>query len=77
MNLVYATELTSRQWKVLEPLLPAAKSTGRPRTVSLMLVNSEKERFPRLTEFGWTGAFQGKILCVGSWRLFGGFWKRF
>jgi transposase len=38
MNLVYATELTPKQWQVLEPLLPPAKSTGRPRTVSLMLV---------------------------------------
>lgn len=38
MNLVYATELTHNQWQVLEPLLPAAKSTGRPRSVSLMLV---------------------------------------
>jgi transposase len=38
MNLVYATELTPRQWQVLEPLLPPSKSTGRPRTVSLMLV---------------------------------------
>jgi putative transposase len=38
MNLIYATELTPKQWEVLEPLIPAAKSTGRPRTVSLMLV---------------------------------------
>lgn len=38
MNLVYATELTPNQWKVLEPLLPPPKSTGRPRSVSLMLV---------------------------------------
>jgi putative transposase len=37
MNLIYATELTPKQWEVLEPLIPAAKSTGRPRTVSLML----------------------------------------
>jgi putative transposase len=38
MNLVYATENTPKQWQVLEPLLPAAKPTGRPRSVSLMLV---------------------------------------
>jgi transposase len=38
MNLVYATELTPKQWQVLELLLPPAKSTSRPRTVSLMLV---------------------------------------
>jgi transposase len=38
MTLVYATELTSKQWKVLEPLLPPPKPTGRPRSVSLMLV---------------------------------------
>jgi transposase len=38
MTLVYATELTPEQWKVLEPLLPPPKPTGRPRSVSLMLV---------------------------------------
>lgn len=38
MTLVYATELTPNQWKILEPLLPLPKPTGRPRTVSLMLV---------------------------------------
>lgn len=38
MNLVYATELTPKQWKVLAPLFPPPKSTGRPRTVSLMVV---------------------------------------
>jgi transposase len=38
MNLVYATELTPNQWKILEPLLPPPKSTGRPRSVSLLLV---------------------------------------
>jgi transposase len=38
MNPVYATELTVKQWQLLEPLIPKAKSTGRPRTVNLMLV---------------------------------------
>lgn len=38
MNPVYATELTLEQWQLLEPLIPNAKSTGRPRTVDLMLV---------------------------------------
>jgi putative transposase len=38
MNLVYATELTPEQWKILELLLPAPKPTGRPRSVCLMLV---------------------------------------
>jgi putative transposase len=38
MTLVYATELTPKQWQVLEPLLPPPKPTGRPRSVSLMLV---------------------------------------
>lgn len=38
MNLVCATELTPDQWKILEPLIPGAKSIGRPRTVSLLMV---------------------------------------
>jgi transposase len=38
MTLVYATELTPKQWTILEPLLPPPKPTGRPRSVSLMLV---------------------------------------
>ena len=38
MNLVYATEFTPKQWQVIEPLLPPQKATGRPRSVSLMLV---------------------------------------
>jgi putative transposase len=35
---VYPTDLTDEQWAVVEPLLPAAKRGGRPRTVDLRLV---------------------------------------
>lgn len=38
MDKVYPTDLTDDQWAVLEPLLPAAKHGGRPRTVHLRLV---------------------------------------
>jgi transposase len=38
LNPVYATELTLKQWQLLDPLIPKAKSTERPRTVNLMLV---------------------------------------
>lgn len=38
MTSVYSSELSLPQWQLLEPLLPAAKPTGRPRSVSLMLV---------------------------------------
>ena len=38
MTSVYASELTLSQWQVLESLLPAANPTGRPRSVSLMVV---------------------------------------
>ena len=31
----YDTDLTDRQWKLLEPLIPAAKSGGRPRTMDI------------------------------------------
>jgi transposase len=34
----YHTDLTDGQWLLIEPLLPAAKPGGRPRTVSLRLV---------------------------------------
>ena len=35
---VYPTDLTDEQWAVLEPLLPAAKRGGRPRSVNLRRV---------------------------------------
>jgi putative transposase len=35
---VYPTDVTEEQWAVIEPLLPAAKHGGRPRTVHLRLV---------------------------------------
>lgn len=38
MDKVYPTDVTDDQWAVLEPLLPAAKPGGRPRTVNLRLV---------------------------------------
>ena len=31
----YRSDLTNEQWKVLEPLIPAAKSGGRPREVDM------------------------------------------
>jgi putative transposase len=31
----YATDLTNEQWALLEPLIPAAKSGGRPRRVDM------------------------------------------
>jgi putative transposase len=38
MDKVYETDLTDAQWQLVEPLFPAAKSGGRPRTVKLRLV---------------------------------------
>jgi len=35
MRKPYPTDLTDEQWNILEPLLPPAKSGGRPRTVNL------------------------------------------
>jgi putative transposase len=34
-RLPYSTDLTDAQWQLIEPLLPAAKPGGRPRTVDL------------------------------------------
>ena len=34
-GLRYASDLTDAEWQVIEPLLPAAKSRGRPRTTRL------------------------------------------
>ena len=31
----YPTDLTDEQWKILEPLIPAAKRGGRPRSVDM------------------------------------------
>jgi len=33
MSKAYASNLTSDQWELLEPLIPAAKPGGRPREV--------------------------------------------
>lgn len=38
MTLAYASELTLWQWELLNSLLPAPKSTGRPRTVDMQQV---------------------------------------
>jgi putative transposase len=38
MNQVYPTDLTDEQWALVEPLIPAAKHGGRPRTVDMRLV---------------------------------------
>ncbi len=34
----YPSDLTDIEWQYLEPLLPAAKATGRPRAWSLRLI---------------------------------------
>lgn len=31
----YTSDLTDRQWRIVEPLIPPAKSGGRPREVSM------------------------------------------
>lgn len=31
----YASDLTDQEWAILEPLIPAAKPGGRPRTVNM------------------------------------------
>ncbi|PPT07768.1 hypothetical protein CKA32_003277 [Geitlerinema sp. FC II] len=33
MTQSYPTDLNDAQWEILEPLLPAARSGGRPRSV--------------------------------------------
>jgi len=38
MDKTYPTDLTDEQWAIIEPLLPAAKTGGRPREVNLRLV---------------------------------------
>ena len=35
MRKPYSTDLTDEQWQILQPLLPAAKPGGRPRTIDL------------------------------------------
>ena len=34
-NKRYASDLTDREWAILEPLIPPAKAGGRPRTVNM------------------------------------------
>ena len=35
---LYPTDLTDAQWEVLQPLLPPAKATGRPRELAMRLI---------------------------------------
>ncbi|MBD1825896.1 hypothetical protein H6F51_25825 [Cyanobacteria bacterium FACHB-DQ100] len=35
MSKAYSSNLTLEQWQLIEPLIPAAKSGGRPRTVNV------------------------------------------
>ena len=37
---VFDTDLTDEQWALLEPMLPAAKRTGRPRTPLRIILNA-------------------------------------
>lgn len=39
-NASYDTNLTDEQWRSLEPLLPKAKTTGRPRTCLRRVINA-------------------------------------
>ena len=38
MDKVYPTDVTDEQWALIEPLIPPAKTGGRPRTADLRLV---------------------------------------
>lgn len=38
MSLSYPTDLTDAQWELIQPLLPAPKSGGRPRSTDLRAV---------------------------------------
>jgi len=38
MSRIYPSDLTDEQWALIEPLIPPAKSGGRPRTVEMRLV---------------------------------------
>ena len=38
MNQSYRTDLTDEQWKLLQKLIPPAKTGGRPRTVNMRAV---------------------------------------
>jgi putative transposase len=35
---VYPSDLSDREWALVEPLLPSAKSGGRPRSVNLRVI---------------------------------------
>jgi putative transposase len=35
IRLSYDTDLTDDQWQILEPLIPAAKPGGRPRSLEM------------------------------------------
>lgn len=44
----YQSGVTDEEWRVIEPHLPPAKDTGRPRAWPLCLLLSIVKRFPGL-----------------------------
>ena len=49
MTLAYSTELSADQYRLLESLLPAPASCGRPRTVNLQSVTQHPKVFTVLS----------------------------
>ena len=42
-RLLYDTDLTDHQWQILEPLIPAAKPGGRPRSLEMREVLNQSK----------------------------------
>ena len=54
MRRVYSTDLTDDEWRVVSPLIPAAKPGGRPRSVDLREIMN---------------AIRYQLRAGGAWRL--------
>src|SRR5262245_15681645 len=73
---IYSSDLTSAQWRLLQPLLPKPSRRGRPRTLLRQVINAifyalrtgcqwrllPKEFGPWQTIYGWFWRWQGSGL---------------
>jgi len=65
---LYPSDLSDREWEVIEPLLPAPKGFGRPRTVDLREILNAVFYVQR-SGCQW-GSADAQFVVFDDWRSF-------